>query len=84
MYDKDTSIEILRCFGDKDFQDSAGDAFNSVTWSQDLATGDPLVIVASETAKIKVLNVRTGEIVRVREQPILNIYISAGTRLTNI
>lgn len=41
------------------------DGLNSLTWSQDIATGDPLLCVTGHDPKIKILNVRTGELVRV-------------------
>jgi len=41
------------------------DGLNSLAWSQDPDTGDPLVCVSGHDPKIKVLNVRKDELVRV-------------------
>ncbi|KAF2094312.1 WD40 repeat-like protein [Rhizodiscina lignyota] len=59
VYSKDTSIEILRVFQDEDVQN-----LNSLAWSRDFHTGDPLVLASSERPKINVLNVTTGQLVR--------------------
>jgi len=45
--------------------EAAKDGLNSLAWSQDPDTGDPLVCVSGHDPKIKVLNVRKDEIVRV-------------------
>ncbi|KAI9781378.1 MAG: hypothetical protein M1835_004301 [Candelina submexicana] len=37
---------------------------NSCAWSQDLETGDPLICVAGRSPKIKILNVKTGQLVK--------------------
>jgi len=42
-----------------------GDGLNSLTWSQDATTGDPLICVTGHKPKIKILNVITGELVKV-------------------
>ncbi|EDU44240.1 hypothetical protein PTRG_11190 [Pyrenophora tritici-repentis Pt-1C-BFP] len=63
---KNDTIEILRWFEDEEISTehgSAGDRlnYNSVVWSQ-AESGDPLVCVTGDS-RIKVLNVKTGELV---------------------
>ncbi|KAF7451301.1 hypothetical protein A1F99_030780 [Pyrenophora tritici-repentis] len=65
---KNDTIEILRWFEDEEISTehgSAGDRlnYNSVVWSQ-AESGDPLVCVTGDS-RIKVLNVKTGELVSV-------------------
>ncbi|MCJ1415906.1 hypothetical protein MMC32_002241 [Xylographa parallela] len=50
-------VDVVRWFKDDDEN-------NSCAWSQDLATGDPLLCVAGQPPNIKILNVRTGELVQ--------------------
>lgn len=66
VLDKNGTIEILRWFEDEESTAENGSAnpkqirYNSVVWSQ-ATNGDPLVCVACDS-RIKVLNVRTGEL----------------------
>ncbi|ENI02283.1 hypothetical protein COCC4DRAFT_146150 [Bipolaris maydis ATCC 48331] len=66
ILDKNGTIEILRWFEDEESTAENGSAnpkqirYNSVVWSQ-ATNGDPLVCVACDS-RIKVLNVRTGEL----------------------
>ncbi|GAB7351940.1 hypothetical protein MBLNU459_g2476t1 [Dothideomycetes sp. NU459] len=58
----ETPVEVLKVFRDPDEKV----LLNSVVWSQDLASGDPLLCVAgSGSRKIRILNVRTGQLDRV-------------------
>ncbi|MCJ1251397.1 hypothetical protein MMC30_008630 [Trapelia coarctata] len=56
----ETQVEVQRWFKDEDRNTS----LNSCTWSQDLATGDPLLCVTGQPPSIKIFNVRTGELDR--------------------
>lgn len=58
--EKDKGVQVLRCFED----DNQKGNLNSLAWSQDVKTGDPLLCVAGNSAQIKVLNVKTGELVQ--------------------
>lgn len=58
VLEKDKAIEIIRWFKDDDENAS----LNSVEWSQS-HSGDPLVCIAGGVPKIKILNVKTGELV---------------------
>ncbi|TKA67929.1 hypothetical protein B0A49_04958 [Cryomyces minteri] len=58
--EKTTAFEVVRWFHDDD--DSA--QLNSLVWTQDSETGDPLVCVTGVVPKIKILNVVTGELDR--------------------
>ncbi|KAI9655472.1 MAG: hypothetical protein M1831_004889 [Alyxoria varia] len=58
--DEKDDIEILRLFRDQD----PDCTLNSVCWSQDTKTGDPLLCVAGQKPIIKVLNVTTGKLVK--------------------
>ena len=40
-------------------------SLNSCAWSQDLENGDPLLCVSGQLSSIKVLNVKTGQLIRV-------------------
>ncbi|KAK3061546.1 hypothetical protein LTS18_005956 [Coniosporium uncinatum] len=60
---KETAIETLQWFEDED-KDHNGPSLNSLVWSRDAMTGDPLLLVAGVSPKIKVLNVKTGELAR--------------------
>jgi len=60
---KEKAIETLRWFEDKD-EDHNGPSLNSLVWSKDAKTGDPLLLVTGVSPKIKVLNVKTGELTR--------------------
>lgn len=61
VLERDNSVEVLREFLDED-EDLI---LNSLVWSQDLYRGDPLLCVAgSPSSIIRVLNVRTGKLVR--------------------
>lgn len=44
-------------------------------WSKDLITGDPLLCVSGTNAKIKVINVLTGECLRVSDARDCSIHI---------
>ncbi|KAF2201538.1 WD40 repeat-like protein [Delitschia confertaspora ATCC 74209] len=55
---KDDPIEILKWYKD----DNENAALNSVEWAQ-AENGDPLVCVAGIDRRIKVINVKTGELV---------------------
>ncbi|KAF2091681.1 WD40 repeat-like protein [Saccharata proteae CBS 121410] len=59
---QDRAVEILQ-----DNRDDEKDTLlNSLCWSQDINTGDPLICVASDCPpNITVLNVRTGKLARV-------------------
>jgi polycomb protein EED len=57
---KETSIEILQWFKDED----KAVVLNSLEWSQ-AENGDPLVCVSGNRPQIKVLNVKTGELVMI-------------------
>ncbi|KAK5009301.1 hypothetical protein LTR28_001712 [Elasticomyces elasticus] len=52
--------DILQHFRDDD--DKA--ALNSLVWSQDPDTGDPLLCVSGEIAKIRIIDVKSGSITR--------------------
>ncbi|KAK5002734.1 hypothetical protein LTR28_011053 [Elasticomyces elasticus] len=56
----DDPIEILQHFRDDD--DKA--ALNSLVWSRDPDTGDPLLCVSGEIAKIRIIDVKSGSITR--------------------
>ncbi|KAH0001526.1 WD40 repeat-like protein, partial [Aureobasidium melanogenum] len=59
---KTNNLEVLTILEDPD-EDSS---LNSVAWSVDIDTGEPLVCVAGSGSKnIKIFNVVTGELVRV-------------------
>lgn len=58
--DSDKSTEILQWFRDEDEKAN----LNSLAWSRDLETGDPLLIAAGTVPKIIAFNVRTGKLVR--------------------
>ncbi|KAH7053356.1 WD40-repeat-containing domain protein [Macrophomina phaseolina] len=61
VLERDNSVEFLREFLDED-EDLI---LNSLVWSQDLHNGDPLLCVAgSPSSVIRILNVRTGKLVR--------------------
>lgn len=60
LLEKDKGVEVLRGFEDDDVKEN----LNSVAWSQDLRTGDPLLCVAGSNAQIKVLNAKTGQLVQ--------------------
>ncbi|KAF2180561.1 WD40 repeat-like protein [Zopfia rhizophila CBS 207.26] len=55
---KESCIEVLRVYKDED----TDAALNSVEWSQ-AENGDPLVCVSGNNPQIKILNVKTGELV---------------------
>ncbi|KZF25402.1 WD40 repeat-like protein [Xylona heveae TC161] len=57
---KQKGAEILQWFRDED--QYAG--LNSCVWSRDLETGEPLVCVAGTSPKVKVINVKTGQLVQ--------------------
>ena len=58
--DGKNDIEVLRLFRDED----PDCTLNSICWSQDARTGDPLLCVTGQKPIIKVLNVTTGELVK--------------------
>lgn len=58
VFEKGKAIEVIRWFKDDDENAS----LNSVEWSQS-HSGDPLVCIAGGVPKIKILNVKTGELV---------------------
>ncbi|KAI8931283.1 hypothetical protein NX059_011627 [Plenodomus lindquistii] len=60
----DSTIEVIRWFEHDDAQASTSPyEYNSVTWSQ-ADNGDPLVCVAGSKSLIRILNVKTGELVQ--------------------
>ncbi|KUJ16798.1 WD40 repeat-like protein, partial [Mollisia scopiformis] len=63
---KETSskVEIIRLIIDEEVNSGGSNHF-ACAWSKDRETGDPLLCVAGSTAKIKVINVITGECLRV-------------------
>ncbi|KAH7552338.1 hypothetical protein BM1_09200 [Bipolaris maydis] len=84
ILDKNGTIEILRWFEDEESTAENGSAnpkqirYNSVVWSQ-ATNGDPLVCVACDS-RIKVLNVRTGELsAACSAAPILHHPLTYGT-----
>ena len=73
----ENAVEVIAWFQDSDVRQSlqaskilgsprqARASLNSCVWSRDLDTGDPLLCVTGERASIKVLNIRTGGLVKV-------------------
>lgn len=57
------TCENADCRVKKDL-DNREHQLNSICWARDARTGDPLVIVANDVQKIKVLSVKTGKLVR--------------------
>ncbi|KAA6414919.1 MAG: hypothetical protein FRX48_01669 [Lasallia pustulata] len=58
---KNAGFEVLRWFQD----DDPNVDLNSLAWSRDLTTGDPLICVAGkDKPSIDVLNVKTGQLVK--------------------
>ncbi|KAI9714684.1 MAG: hypothetical protein M1812_006349, partial [Candelaria pacifica] len=58
--EKSKGVERIRWFRD----DDEHAVLNSCAWSQDLETGDPLICVAGRSPKIKILNVKTGQLAK--------------------
>lgn len=54
-------VEVIRWFRDQDSNAN----LNSLVWSVDPDTGDPLLCVSGCSPKITVLNIKTGQVVRI-------------------
>ncbi|EON66049.1 hypothetical protein W97_05292 [Coniosporium apollinis CBS 100218] len=66
VLEKDNAIEVLRWFVDEETNEDGepNASLNSLEWTQDFETGEPLVCVTGSNPKIKLLNVRTGALVK--------------------
>ncbi|KAJ9635815.1 hypothetical protein H2199_008167 [Coniosporium tulheliwenetii] len=66
VLEKDNAIEILRWFVDEETNEDGepNASLNSLEWTQDFETGEPLVCVTGSNPKIKLLNVCTGALVK--------------------
>lgn len=74
--DTSSHVEIIRLIIDEDSDERIRSVSNdqaeanenyTCAWSKDLTTGAPLLCVSGNSAKIKIINVVTGEVVRVSD-----------------